>query len=77
MISDSEHYPGDSWGHLISEPTHVHQHTIPVEWMHKPLPIEDSQGAEGAVLTNMILSQPIVVTKLRCICGDEINRDSK
>lgn len=52
--------------HVNQFPTHQHQHTIPVEYAFQN--INKVRNVRSDYATNMC------VTKLRCICGNEIDR---
>lgn len=47
---------------------HIHQFTVPVEW------IEQEHGFDNRAYIIRQLPVKTKVTKLRCICGEEIDR---
>lgn len=49
--------------------THKHEYTIPVDWKYD---VDDFMGGDYAPSAQ--LQTAMHVTKLRCSCGEEINR---
>ena len=47
----------------VPEKKHTHQHDIPVEWF--------TEREDNRILEHYVRSK---VTKLRCACGDEVER---